>query len=100
MPTYQYYNKKKKEHFTQNLPVHKRKWPCRDPFVELVITAPNISTISDNGGKEDKARETILQSAEIGFKERDEQEKLGMIKEAPEWSKQRREKSKQKRRWL
>jgi len=100
MPTYQYYNKKKKEHFTQNLPVHKRKWPCRDPFVELVITAPNISTISDNGGKEDKARETILQSAEIGFKERDEQEKLGIIKKIPEWSKERREKSKQKNQWI
>jgi hypothetical protein len=100
MPTYQYYNKKKKEYFTQNLPVHKRKWPCRDPFVELVITAPNISTISDNGGKEDKARETILQSAEIGFKERDEQEKLGIIKKVPEWSKERREKSKQKNQWI
>ena len=100
MPTYQYYNKKKKEHFTQNLPVHKRKGPCRDPFVELVITAPNISTISDNGGKEDKARETILESAEIGFKERDEQEKLGIIKKVPEWSKERREKSKQKNQWI
>jgi len=100
MPTYQYYNKKKKEHFTQNLPVHKRKWPCRDPFVELVITAPNISTISDNGGKEDKARETILQSAKIGLKERDEQEKLGIIKKVPEWSKERREKSKQKNQWI
>ena len=52
------------------------------------------------GGKEDKAREQILESAEIGFKERDKQEKLGMVEEAPEWSKQRREKSKQKRRWL
>ena len=52
------------------------------------------------GGKEDKAREQILESAEIGFKERDKQEKLGMIEESPEWSKQRREKSKQKRRWL
>ena len=100
MPTYEYYNKKTKEYFTEILPVHRRKYPCRDPFVELVISAPRITTISDVGGKEDKAREQILESAEIGFKERDEQEKLGMIKEAPEWSKQRREKSKQKRRWL
>jgi len=100
MPTYQYYNRKTKKYFTEILPLHKRKFPCRDPFVELVITAPNLTTISDNGGKEDKAREQILQSAEIGFKERDEQEKLGMIKEAPEWSKERRTKSKQKNQWL
>ena len=100
MPTYEYYNKKTKEYFTEILPVHRRKYPCRDPFVELVISAPRIATISDVGGKEDKAREQILESAEIGFKERDEQEKLGMIEESPEWAKQRREKSKQKRRWL
>ena len=100
MPTYEYYNKKTKKYFTEILPVHRRKYPCRDPFVELVISAPRITTISDVGGKEDKAREQILESAEIGFKERDEQEKIGMIKEAPEWSKQRREKSKQKKRWL
>ena len=54
MPTYQYYNKKTKKHFTENLPLHKRKFPCRDPFVELSITAPNLSIISDNGGKEDR----------------------------------------------
>ena len=100
MPTYQYYNKKTKEYFTENLPLHKRKFPCRDPFVELSITAPNIATISDNGGKEDKAREQILPFAEQGYKERDTKEKLGLIKEMPEWSKERREKSKQKRQWL
>jgi|TARA_R110002124_G_scaffold93554_2_gene237194 hypothetical protein len=100
MPTYQYYHKKKNEYFTDNLPFHKRKWPCRDPFIELVITAPNISVISDNGGKEDKARETILESAEIGFQERDKQEKLGLIAEVPEWSKERRIKKKQKSQWL
>ena len=100
MPTYQYYNKKTKEHFTENLPLHKRRFPCRDPFVELSITAPNLSIISDNGGKEDKAREQILSASERGYKERDTKEKLGLIKEMPEWSKERREKSKQKRQWL
>ena len=100
MPTYQYYNKKTKKHFTENLPLHKRKFPCRDPFVELSITAPNIATISDRGGKEDKAREQILSASERGYKERDTKEKLGLIKEMPEWSKERREKSKQKRQWL
>ena len=100
MPTYEYYNKKTKKYFTEILPVHRRKYPCRDPFVELVISAPRIATISDVGGKEDKAREQILESAEIGFKERDAQEKLGIIKEVPEWSKERRAKSKQKRQWL
>jgi hypothetical protein len=100
MPTYEYYNKKTKKYFTEILPVHRRKYPCRDPFVELVISAPRVTTISDIGGKEDKAREQILESAEIGFKERDAQEKLGIIKEVPEWSKERRAKSKQKRQWL
>ena len=100
MPTYQYYNKKTKENFTEILPLQKRKFPCRDPFVELAITAPNIATISDRGGKEDKAREHILSSAEKGYKERDTKEKLGLIKEMPDWSKERREKSKQKRQWL
>ena len=100
MPTYQYYNKKTKEYFTENLPLHKRKFPCSDPFVELSITAPNIATISDRGGKEDKAREQILSASEKGYKERDTKEKLGLIKEMPEWSKERREKSKQKRQWL
>ncbi len=100
MPTYEYYNKKTKEYFTEILPVHRRKNPCRDPFVELCISAPRITTISDIGGREDKAREQILESAEIGFKERDAQEKLGIIKEVPEWSKERRAKSKQKRQWL
>ena len=100
MPTYQYYNKKTKEHFTEILPLHKRKFPCRDPFVELSITAPNIAIISDRGGREDKAREQILSASERGYKERDTKEKLGLIKEMPEWSKERREKSKQKRQWL
>ena len=91
---------KTKEYFTENLPLHKRKFPCRDPFVELSITAPNIATISDRGGREDKAREQILSASERGYKERDTKEKLGLIKEMPEWSKERREKSKQKRQWL
>ena len=100
MPLYEYENKKTGERFTEHLPIHKRNFPCRDNNIRRVISAPNLSIISDVGGKEDKAREQILESAEIGFNERDAQEKLGMIKEAPEWSKQRREKSKQKRRWL
>ena len=100
MPLYEFENKKTGQRFTEHLPIHKRNFPCRDNNIRRVISAPNLSIISDVGGKEDKAREQILESAEIGFKERDAQEKLGMIKEAPEWSKQRREKSKQKRRWL
>ena len=94
MPTYEYYNKKTKEYFTEILPVHRRKYPCRDPFVELVISAPRVVTISDIGGKEDKAREQILEAAEKGYKEREQKNK-----NIPEWSKERREKSKQKRRW-
>ena len=47
------------------------------------------------GGKEDKAREQIMQAAEKGYKEREEK-KI----ETPIWEKERREKSKQKRQWL
>jgi hypothetical protein len=48
MPTYEYYNKKTKKYFTEILPVHRRKYPCRDPFVELVISAPRVTTISED----------------------------------------------------
>ncbi len=100
MPTYQYYNKKTKEYFTENLPIHRRKNPCRDPFIELVITAPRIATLSDRGGKEDKIREQILSTAEHGYQEREIKEELGIIPESPEWKKERRVKKKQKSQWL
>ena len=68
---------------------------CRNSFVRRVISAPKISLISDMGGKEDKAREQLMQSAEKGYREREEKN----IK-VPDWAKERREKSKQKRQWL
>ena len=95
MPLYEYENKKTGERFTEHLPIHKRNFPCRDNNIRRVITAPNLSIISDVGGKEDKAREQILEAAEKGYKEREKEN----IK-TPVWSKERREKSKQKRRWL
>tara|TARA_R100001530_G_scaffold24158_2_gene19644 strand:- start:49 stop:348 length:300 start_codon:yes stop_codon:yes gene_type:complete len=99
MPLYEYINKKTGEKFTELLPIDKRDFPCRNPFVKRVLTMPNIATISDNGGKEDKAREQIMQSAEKGYIQRDKDEAQGKIK-VPEWSKEKREKSKQKRQWL
>ena len=99
MPLYEYINKKTGEKFTELLPIDKRDFPCRDPFIKRILTMPNISTISDNGGKEDKAREQIMQSAEKGYVQRDKEEAQGKIK-VPEWSKERREKTKQKRQWL
>ena len=100
MPTYQYYNKKTKEYFTEDLPMHKRKNPCRDPFVELTITAPNIAILSDRGGKEDKLREQLLSTAEAGYKEREIKEELKIIPESPERKKEKRVKKKQKSQWL
>ena len=47
------------------------------------------------GGKEDKGREQIMQAAEKGYQQREEK-KI----ETPTWAKERREKSKQKRRWF
>ena len=94
MPLYEFENKKTGERFTEHLPIYKRNFPCRDNNIRRVITAPNLSIISDMGGKEDKAREQILEAAEKGYKERDIKNK-----NIPEWSKERREKSKQKRRW-
>ena len=95
MPLYTYENTKTGERFTENLPIYKRNFPCREPFVKMILSAPHLSFISDNGGKEDKAREQIMQSAERGYEEREKRN----IK-TPDWSKERRAKSKQKRQWL
>ena len=95
MPLYEYENKRTSERFTEHLPISKRNFPCRDNNIRRVITAPNLSIISDVGGKEDKAREQILEAADRGYKEREKENK-----KTPIWSKERRAKSKQKRRWF
>ena len=95
MPLYEYENKRTGERFTEHLPIDKRNFPCRDINIRRVISAPKISIISDMGGKEDKAREQIMQAAEKGYQQREEK-KI----ETPTWAKERREKSKQKRRWF
>ena len=95
MPIYEYENTKTGKRFTENLPIDKRDLPSRRRFIRRVISVPKISVISDMGGKEDKAREQIMQAAEKGYKEREEK-KI----ETPIWEKERREKSKQKRQWL
>ena len=99
MPLYEYENTKTGERFTENLPINKRNIPLRNPFIRRVLTIPNLSLISDVGGKEDKAREQISQSAEQGFIQREIDEKKGKIK-VPDWSKEKRERNKQKRKWL
>ena len=96
MPLYEYENIKTGEVFTKILPVARRDFPCKKPFVKRVISAPNLAVISDVGGKEDKVRDTILQSAERGYAEREKDKTI----KTPDWSKERREKSKQRRRWL
>ena len=96
MPLYEYENKKTGEKFTEHLPISKRNNPCRSPFIRRVLSAPKISVLSDMGGKEDKIRETILQSAERGYEQREK----AKTNKTPAWSKEKREKSKQKRRWL
>jgi hypothetical protein len=95
MPIYEYENTQTGKRFTENLPIDKRDFPARKRFIRRVISAPKISVISDMGGKEDKGREQIMQAAERGYREREEK-KI----ETPVWSKERREKSKQKRRWF
>ena len=95
MPLYEYENKRTSERFTEHLPISKRNFPCRDNDIRRVITAPNLSIISDVGGKEDKAREQILEAADRGYKEREKENK-----KTPIWSKERREKTKQKRQWF
>ena len=95
MPIYEYENRKTGEKFTENLPIDKRDFPCRNNFVRRIVTAPNLSIISDMGGKEDKAREQIMQAAEKGYESREKEN----IK-VPDWAKERREKSKQKRKWI
>ena len=95
MPIYEYENTKTGKRFTENLPIDKRYLPSRRRFIRRVISAPKISIISDMGGREDKAREQIMQAAEKGYQQR-EKEKI----ETPVLAKERREKSKQKRRWF
>ena len=95
MPIYEYENTQTGKRFTENLPIDKRNIPCRDDNVRRVISAPKISVISDMGGREDKAREQIMQAAENGYASREKEN----IK-VPDWAKERREKSKQKRKWL
>ncbi len=95
MPTYEYENTKTGERFTENLPIDKRDFPTRRRFIRRVISVPKISVISDVGGKEDKAREQMMQAAEKGYEAREKEN----IK-TPDWAKERREKSKQKRQWL
>ena len=95
MPIYEYENIKTGERFTENLPIDKRDLPSRRRFIRRVISAPKISIISDMGGREDKAREQIMQAAEKGYASREKEN----IK-VPDWAKERREKSKQKRKWL
>ena len=99
MPLYEFENKKTGERFTEHLPISKRNYPCRNNNIRRVISAPNLSIISDVGGKEDKAREQILQAAEDGYKEREVKEELG-IKKNPDWVKEKRIQKKQKRQWL
>ena len=95
MPTYEYENIQTGKRFTENLPIDKRDLPSRRRFIRRVISAPKISVISDMGGREDKGREQMMQTAERGYESR-EKENI----EIPVWAKERREKSKQKRRWL
>ena len=95
MPTYEYENTQTGKRFTENLPIDKRDLPSRRRFIRRVISVPKISVISDMGGKEDKAREQLIESAERGYNEREKKN----IK-TPDWAKERREKSKQKRRWF
>ena len=95
MPIYEYENAQTGKRFTENLPIDKRDFPCRSNNVRRVISAPKISIISDMGGKEDKAREQIMKTVEKGYESREKEN----IK-TPDWAKERREKSKQKRKWL
>ena len=95
MPLYEYENTRTGKRFTENLPIDKRNFPCRNSFIRRVISAPKISIISDMGGREDKAREQMMQAAEKGYQQREEKNI-----ETPVWAKERREKSKQKRRWF
>ena len=95
MPIYEYENTQTSKRFTENLPIDKRNIPCRDDNIRRVISAPKISIISDMGGREDKGREQLMQAAEKGYESREKEN----IK-VPDWAKERREKSKQKRKWI
>ena len=99
MPTYEYENTDTGKKWTEDLPIWKRNFPTRQRFVRMVISSPNLSTISDVGGKEDKLRESINKKVEASYLDRDKKEQAGIIK-VPEATKERRVKTKQKRQWI
>ena len=68
MPTYEYYNKKTKKHFTDILPINQRKKHCKDPNVSLVIGVPKMITLSPMNTPEDKLRTEIATKAHEGLK--------------------------------
>ena len=99
MPTYEYENTDTGKKCTENLPIWKRDFPTRQRYVRMVVSAPNLSTISDVGGKEDKLREQINTKVEAAYLDRDKKEQAGIIK-VPEVTKERRIRTKQKRQWI
>tara|TARA_R110002020_G_scaffold457134_1_gene673947 strand:+ start:65 stop:361 length:297 start_codon:yes stop_codon:yes gene_type:complete len=92
MPLYEYYNKKTKKVFTEYLPIRDRKKPLKDKDVELLITAPRLSTIDRN---EHGARDQMLQTARQGMKQRQIEDSVG-IRKTPEWLQEKTEKKLQK----
>jgi|TARA_R100001163_G_scaffold23749_1_gene19848 hypothetical protein len=68
MPTYEYYNKKTKQYFTEMLSISERKNPCKDPNVSLVINVPKMITLSPMNTPEDKLRTQIATKAHEGLK--------------------------------
>ena len=99
MPTYEYENTDTGKKWTENLPIWKRDFPTRQRYVRMGVSAPNLSTISDVGGKEDKLREQINTKVEAAYLDRDKKEQAGIIK-VPEAAKERRIRTKQKRQWI
>jgi hypothetical protein len=70
MPLYEYENLKTGEKFQKVLPMARRKEPCTAPYIKLAIVAPNVLTISDSKGKEDKLREDLHTKAQVAKKEK------------------------------
>jgi ribosomal protein L28 len=96
MPIYIYENTKTGKVWEENLPYEDRDKPVNKNTIRIPAATNMLRVIDSN---EDKLRNRLGMMVERGYQERDYLESKGLIK-VPTKEKERREKSKQKRKWV
>lgn len=96
MPIYIYENTKTGKVWEENLPYEDRDRPVNKNTIRIPAATNMLRVIDSN---EDKLRNRLGMMVERGYQERDYLESKGLIKVSTK-EKERREKSKQKRKWV